>query len=46
MQQIEFSDIEFLNHLGDIVYKGKWISRNIDIAIKRVVGGTRKPEVS
>ena len=48
--EIDSSDLDFGDQLavgqGTAVYKGRWISRNLTVAIKQVGGRIREEEVS
>ena len=49
LREINFSDLEFGDQLGEgafgVVYRGRWKSRHMDVAIKRVPGKINKTEV-
>ena len=49
MPEICYSDLEFKDQLGEgafgVVYRGHWMSRDMDVAIKRVPGKINKTEV-
>ena len=48
--RIPFSDLEFDDQIGSgsygTVYKGKWMSKGLQVAIKCMVGRIRKEEVN
>ena len=49
LRKINFSDLEFGDQLGEgafgVVYSGRWKSRDMDVAIKRVPGKINITEV-
>ena len=47
---ISLSDLEFGEILGEggqgVVHKGRWISKDVDVAIKKITGRVNEREVS